>query len=98
MTPSQVREIGNELKNDLDLSIPDSLWACAAASHSRFGQMVMKRDGFTDYHDITQPVEREHIEKAAEKAGVAIDQINANVESLSMYLGWDIMKGLKHTN
>ena len=98
LNPPQVREIGEELKNDLDLATPSSLWACAAASHSTFGQMVMKTDAFAVSHDVTQPICREHLEEAAKKANVANDQIDANVKSLSEYLGWDITEGLNRTN
>ena len=38
---------------------------------------------------------REHIEKAAAKAGIRPDDIDAQVASLSAHFGWDITVGAK---
>ncbi len=64
--------------------------------HSEFGRGVFRRfaadyGGFLDPHE---PISREHIELAAEKAKVPPNKIDETVRSLSEHLGWDITKGL----
>lgn len=97
LSPSQVREFSEELMSVPALPAPNGLWAVVAGSHSSFGKIVLKKDYYWGgYLDVKQPVGREHIEKAAKYVGVAPDQIDATVESLSDYLGWDITKGFEH--
>jgi hypothetical protein len=66
-----------------------------AGQYSKFGRLVFTRDvdGLGPYLDPTEPISREHIERAAEKAGVPPDQIDETVRSLSGHMGWDITKG-----
>jgi hypothetical protein len=42
-----------------------------------------------------EPIPRKHIEEAAAKAGIRSDDIDAQVASLSAYLGWDVTVGAK---
>ncbi len=63
--------------------------------HSEFGRIVFTTDldGVPPYLDPAEPISRYHIERAAEKAGVAADKIDETVRSLSNHMGWDITKG-----
>jgi len=49
------------------------------------------------YLDPREPVPRDHIERAAKKAGIRPDDIDAQVASLSAHLGWDITRGAKES-
>ena len=62
---------------------------------SEFGRIVFTRylDTIVPYLDPAEPMSREHIGRAAEKAGVAADKIEETVRSLSEHMGWDITKG-----
>jgi hypothetical protein len=42
-----------------------------------------------------EPIPRDHIEQAAEQAGIRPADIDAQVVSLSAHLGWDITRGAK---
>ncbi len=68
-----------------------------AAMHSEFGRILPTRDfdGFGPYLDPLEPIPREHIEQAAAKAGIRLNDIDAQVASLSTYLGWDVTVGAK---
>ena len=70
-------------------------YAALAKMHSEFGRIVFTRylDGAAPYLDPAEPISREHIERAAEKAGVPADKIDETVRSLSAHVGWDITKG-----
>ena len=63
--------------------------------HSEFGRIVLTKDcdGIAPYLDITNPISREHIQRAAKKANIAADKIDEMVHSLSEHLGWDITRG-----
>ncbi|MCI5168260.1 MAG: hypothetical protein D3903_19765, partial [Candidatus Electrothrix sp. GM3_4] len=64
--------------------------------HSRFGRLVFY-DSSTilafGYLNPRQPIPTEHIQKAAEVAGIPPNKINETVRSLSEHMGWDITKG-----
>ncbi len=63
--------------------------------HSEFGRIVFIRTlpSFGPYLDPAQPLPRDHIERAAEKANVPSEEIDDTVQSLSAHLGWDITQG-----
>jgi GTPase SAR1 family protein len=63
--------------------------------HTTFARFLLTRDldGFSPYLDPHEPISREQIEKAAAKAGVRPEDTDAQVASLSEYLGWDITVG-----
>ena len=63
--------------------------------HSEFGRIVftIDIDGVRPYLDPAEPISREHIERAAEKANVPEEKIDETVRSLSEHLGWDITRG-----
>jgi hypothetical protein len=65
--------------------------------HSEFGRILLTRDldGTGPYLDPLEPIPREHIEKAAAKAGIRPDDINTQIGSLSAHLGWDVTVGAK---
>jgi len=73
--------------------------ACSSLGrmHSEFGRILPTRDldGSGPYLDPLKPIPREHIEKAAAKAGILPEDIAAQVASLSAHLGWDITQGAK---
>jgi hypothetical protein len=63
--------------------------------HSEFGRILPTGDldGWPPYLDPREPISRDHIQKAASKAGIRPDDIDAQVASLSAYLGWYITRG-----
>ncbi len=64
--------------------------------HSHFGEIVFWRIPNVDLENWLnprQPIPSEHIQKAAEAAGIAPDKIDEAVRSLSAHMGWDITKG-----
>lgn len=65
--------------------------------HSKFGQRVFWEyaGGFGNYHVPQKPVPHMHIKKAAEQCGIPAEEIDAQVASLSEFLGWDITQGAK---
>ncbi|MEM9366019.1 MAG: NACHT domain-containing protein, partial [Planctomycetota bacterium] len=67
--------------------------------HSELGRILITRDldGFGPYLDLTKPIPRDHIEAAAQKSGVSPEEIDAQVASLSEWLGWDITQGAPPT-
>ena len=67
------------------------------APHSAFGRTVLTKrlDGARPYLDPLEPISREHIEKAARRAGIAPADVDVQVASLSAHLGWDITRGAK---
>lgn len=62
---------------------------------SFFGHIVFTKDldGIGHYVDPTEPLSQEHIQKAADKAGIPPEQIDETVRSLSEHMGWDITRG-----
>ena len=71
--------------------------AALGKMHSEFGGILPSRDLdiFGPYLDPLEPIQRDHIERAAKMAGIPPDEIDAQVASLSAHLGWDITKGAK---
>jgi hypothetical protein len=71
--------------------------ACSGLSgmHSQLGKIVFTRDldGTSPYLDPLEPITRDHIEKAAGRAGIKPERIDEEVASLSAFLGWDITIG-----
>ena len=65
--------------------------------HSEFGRILPTRDldGMGPYLDPLEPIPRKHIERAAERAGIRPDDIDATVAALSAHLGWDLTRGAK---
>ena len=63
--------------------------------HSEFGRILATKDldGVGPYLDPLKPIPRDHIERAAERAGIRPDDIDAQVASLSAHLGWDVTRG-----
>jgi hypothetical protein len=49
----------------------------------------------TPYLDPLELIPRDHVEEAAEEAGIAPEDIDAQVASLSAHFGWDITRGAK---
>ncbi|MCH8807147.1 MAG: hypothetical protein IH986_13815, partial [Planctomycetes bacterium] len=64
---------------------------------SEFGRILFTKDldGIFPYLDPTDPISREHIERAARRTNIAADRIDETVRSLSEHLGWDITRGHK---
>ncbi len=73
---------------------PD-FYVSVARFHSYFGEIVLTEglDGAKPDVDIRQPLSPGHINAAAAKAGIDAGKIDAAVESLFEFLGWDITKG-----
>jgi len=73
--------------------------ACSALGkmHAEFGRILLTRDldGTGPYLDPLDPVPREQTEKAAAKAGIRPNDIDAQVAALSAHLGWDVTVGAK---
>lgn len=68
--------------------------------HSEFGRILPTRDldGEDPYLDPLRPIPREHIVEAAELVGIRADEIDAQLASLSTYLGWVVKtKALRET-
>jgi len=65
--------------------------------HSEFGRILPTQDldGIEPYLDPLEPIPRQHLEKAAAKAGINPEDINTQIASLSAYLGWDVTVGAK---
>jgi hypothetical protein len=80
-----------------DVSERGAAYVVLGKMHSEFGRILSTRDldGLVQYLDPLEPVPREHIEKAAAKAGIRPEEIEAQVASLSAYLGWDVRIGAK---
>jgi hypothetical protein len=73
--------------------------ACSALGkmQSEFGRILPTQylNGVSPYLDPLEPIPREHIERAAERAGIRPDDIDATVAALSAHLGWDLTRGAK---
>ena len=65
--------------------------------HSQFGRILPTRDqdDIWPYLDPLQPISRDRIELAATKTGIRPEDIDAQVASLSAYVGWDVTRGAK---
>jgi hypothetical protein len=57
--------------------------------------LLAQRAVLGPYLDPLEPIPREHIERAAERAGIRPEDIDATVAALSAHLGWD---NLRHVN
>lgn len=68
-----------------------------AGMHCEFGRILPTRDfdGMGPYLDPLEPIPRKHIERAAARASIRPSDIEAQVASLSAYLGWDVTVGAK---
>jgi hypothetical protein len=91
-----------ELLAQYALQDPDEQTRGAAFSalgrmHSEFGRILTTQDvdGMIPYLDPLEPISREHTERAAERADIAPDEVDAEVASLSDHLGWDFTRGAK---
>ena len=65
--------------------------------HSESGRILPTEDidGRGPYLDPHQPIPREHIEKAAKRAGIAPSDLDATLADLSRHLGWDVTRGAR---
>jgi hypothetical protein len=65
--------------------------------HSKFGRILLTRNlnGMWPCLDPLQAVPRGHIEEAARRVGVRPQEVGAQVDSLSAFLGWDITSGAR---
>ncbi len=64
--------------------------------YSNFGKIIFflePDNGWFGYLDPAQHIAQEHIEKAAEEAGIKPENIDEEVRKLSEHMGWDITKG-----
>jgi energy-coupling factor transporter ATP-binding protein EcfA2 len=63
--------------------------------HSRLGKIIFTRDldGIQPYIDPTQPIDDAHLNEAAKKCGIAVEELEATIQSLSEHMGWDVRKG-----
>lgn len=80
-----------------DVSERGAACSTLAKMHSEFGRILPTRDldGAAPYLDPLEPIPREHIERAAAKAGIRPEDIDAQLASLSAHFGWDVMSGAK---
>ena len=80
-----------------DISERGAACSALAGMHCEFGRILPTRDfdGIGPYLDPLEPIPREHIEQAAAKASIRPNDIDAQVASLSAYLGWDVTVGAK---
>ena len=65
-------------------------------NHSLFGKIIFFKYPSIKvnyYIDPIQSISAEHIQEAAEAAGIPPDKIDEAVRSLSAHMGWDITKG-----
>lgn len=71
--------------------------ACSALGkmHSELGRILPTQgfDGREPYLDPLEPMPRKHLEKAAAKAGIRAEEIDAQLASLSSHLGFDVAVG-----
>ncbi|HEY6898772.1 MAG TPA: HEAT repeat domain-containing protein [Rhodocyclaceae bacterium] len=81
----------------LDISDRGAAYSVLGRMHSHFGRILTTQDldGVGPYLDPCEPIPREHIEKAAAKAGIHLDDIDAQVISLSAHFGWNITDGAR---
>jgi hypothetical protein len=84
-------------KEDPDDQLRGAAFSALGGMHSDFGRILPTRDldGVGPYLDWLQPISRNHIERAAQRARIRPDDIDAHVRSLSDHLGWDITRGAK---
>ncbi|HEY9096596.1 MAG TPA: HEAT repeat domain-containing protein, partial [Hydrogenophaga sp.] len=65
--------------------------------HSQLGRIVGTKDldGTAPYLDPLLPLTSEHIQKGAERVGIAATDLEAQIHSLNLHLGWDIRVGAR---
>jgi len=85
------------IAQDPDVNPRGAAFSMLGMLHSEFGHILLtqKIDGSWPYLDPLEPIPRQHIEKAAQEAGIHPDEIDAQVASLSAHMGWDITAGAK---
>ena len=90
------RFLRGRLSDEPDASARTAAFHALARAHSPFGGLVATRDldRWGPYLDPCEPVAPKHIEGAAQKAGIPPEQVDAAVEALNAFLGWDIRVGL----
>ena len=72
-------------------------WTALCNLHSEFGRILPTQDldDVGPYLDPLEPVSKDHIEAAAKRAGISLEDIDAQVAALAAYFGWDITVGAK---
>ena len=82
---------------DQDANVRGSACSVLGGMYSEFGRIVGTKDldGRGPYLDPLRPISSKHIEKAAAKAGIAAGDLEAQIDSLSQHLGWDIRVGAR---
>lgn len=80
---------------DQDESVRGAAYSILAGMHSEFGGIVGNTMRYGLYSDPWKPVSAERIEKAAEKAGIASEDLEAQIAALNQHLGWDIRVGAR---
>ena len=80
-----------------DISERSAAFSALGKMHSTFGSILPTKDldGVAPFLDPLAPIPRQHIEKAAAKAGIRPEDIGAQVAALSAHLGWDLTVGAK---
>ncbi|VFM95516.1 MAG: hypothetical protein BECKG1743D_GA0114223_100842 [Candidatus Kentron sp. G] len=87
--------MGQQAVEDPDARTRGEAFRRLGGLHSEFGRTLATKDldGLTPYFDPLELIPRKHIKKAAKEAGIAPGAIDAQVASLSEYLGWDVTRG-----
>ena len=82
---------------DPDDQVRGAVFFALGEMHSEFGRILPMRDlyGIMPFRDPLQPISRDHIQQAAIKTGIRPEDIDAQVASLSAYVGWDVTRGAK---
>lgn len=89
--------LAQRAREDTEEQARGSAFVVLGQMHSKFGGLLptLYLDGMSPYLDPLEPIPRQHIERAAERAGIPPEDIDAEVASLSDHLGWDIIRGAK---
>uniref|UniRef100_UPI0031FD462A wHTH domain-containing protein n=1 Tax=Sphaerothrix gracilis TaxID=3151835 RepID=UPI0031FD462A len=98
--PDEIRDLFSQrVLQDPDKSPRGAAWTALGKLHSKFGCILPTQDldGVWPYLDPLEPVSPDHIEAAAQKAGIPSEEIDAQVAALSAYFSWDITVGAKAT-
>nr|VFJ57322.1 MAG: NACHT domain-containing protein [Candidatus Kentron sp. FM]VFK11812.1 MAG: NACHT domain-containing protein [Candidatus Kentron sp. FM] len=87
--------LGRRAVEDPDARARGEAFRLLGGLHSKFGRILATKDldGGWPYLDPLKPIPRAHIEQAAKQAGIAPGAVDAQVASLSEYLGWDVSRG-----
>lgn len=83
------------IRHDQEKSDRGWAFSVLGGMHSQFGNIVGTRDldGTGPYLDPREPLPPDHIQEAAEKAGIAAADLEEQIASLNQHLGWDITVG-----